>query len=188
MKSDRFGLLMIAASLAVIALIFALIHGQQTRQHQDKLRIIGVALTRALASAELSELVPPPGRTSLVNVLANVQGSEAFAYGTVVTPAGQRLLETATAGSIVPPAPVPASDPSAWFGERLLPSPGDGREIREFFGPVLKAGELAGFVRVGFYAKPTGVLLSSHNISNVALLALPVFLLTVLAYFMIRRE
>ena len=189
MKSDRFGLLMIAASLAVIALIFGLLHTQQARQHQDKLRVIGVALTRALAAADLSELVPSaPGRTSLVNVLASVQGSEAFAYGTVVTPAGQRLLETASAGSIVPAAPVPATDPSAWFGERLLPSPGDGREIREFFGPVLKAGELAGFVRVGFYAKPTDALLSAANISHVALLALPVYLLTVLSYFMIRRE
>src|SRR5215217_1387964 len=128
MKSDRFGLMMIAASLAVIGLIFALLHGQQAKQHRDKVRIGGVALTRALASADLAELVPTTGRASLVNVLSNLQGSEAFAYGAVVSASGKQLLETTSAGSIVPPAPLPSSDPASWFGERSLSSPGDGRE------------------------------------------------------------
>jgi signal transduction histidine kinase len=187
MKSDRLGLLMIAASFAVIALVFALIHSQEAKRHQDKVRVVGVAITRALAGADLADLVPTTGRTSLVNTVASVQGSDAFAYGAVVSPAGLKLLETASAGSIVPAAAVPSKDPSSWFGERTLASPGDGREVREFFGPVLKAGELAGFVRVGFYAKPADTF-STSRISYAALLALPVFLLTVLAYFMIRRE
>ena len=187
MKSDRVGLLMIAASFAAIALVFALLYTQEAKRHHEKVRVVGVAITRALAGAELTDLVPPPGRPSLVNILANVQGSDAFAYGAVVSAAGNKLLETASAGTIVPAAPVPSSDPSSWFGERTLASPGDGREVREFFGPVLKAGELAGFVRVGYYSKPSAVL-STSNISHAALLALPVFLLTVLAYFMLRRE
>jgi two-component system sensor histidine kinase VicK len=82
---------------------------------------------------------------------------------------------------------MPSSDPSTWFGEHSLTSPGDGREIREFFGPVLKKGELAGFVRVGFYANPE-TLAFGGDTSYFALLALPVFLFTSLSYFMIRRE
>ena len=176
---------MIAASVAVVALIMWLVYAQQVRLHRDKVRIHGVALTRVLAGAELSQLVPQAGKPSLVATLAGVQASDAFAYGAVVTPSGGKLFELVSAGSIVPAATMP-TDPASWFGEHLLVSPGDGRKIREFFGPVLKNGDLAGFVRSGYYENPR--YLQTAEISYAALLALPVFLLTAMSYFLIRRE
>src|SRR6266702_4665889 len=134
MKSDRLGLTMIAASVAVIGVIVALLYSQQARLYRDKVRSQGVALARALSGKELSQLVPGSGEKNLVSTLASVQGSDAFA----------------SPGSIVPTAAMP-SEPASWFGEQRLVSPGDGRKIREFFGPVLKSGELAGFVRLGYY-------------------------------------
>lgn len=176
---------MIAASVAVVALIMWLVYAQQVRLHRDKVRVHGVALTRVLAGAALSQLVPQAGKPSLVATLASVQASDAFAYGAVVTPSGGKLFEVVSAGSIVPPATMP-TDPSSWFGEHSLVSPGDGRKIREFFGPVLKNGDLAGFVRAGYYENPQN--LQAAEISYAALLALPVFLLTAMSYFLIRRE
>lgn len=185
MKNERLGLIMIGASFAVVALIMWLVYAQQVRLHRDEVRVHGVALTRVLAGADFSQLVPQAGKPSLVATLASVQASDAFAYGVVVTPSGGKLFEVTSAGSIVPPATMP-TDPASWFGEHSLVSPGDGRRIREFFGPVLKNGDLAGFVRAGYYEKPQ--ILQTAEISYGALLALPVFLLTAMSYFLLRRE
>jgi PAS domain S-box-containing protein len=185
MRNERLGLIMLAASAAVVALILWLVYAQQVRSYQDAVRVQGVAMTRVLSGADLSQLVPKGDKPGLIASLADVRSSDAFAYGTVVTVSGAKLFEVAAPGIIVPPAPMP-TDPPSWFGEHSLVSPGDGRKIREFFGPVLKDGELAGFVRSGYYENPT--YLMATWISNLALLALPVFLLTAMSFFLIRRE
>ena len=185
MKNDRLGLLMIAASLVAIAIVSALLYTYQTRLHSETTRIHGVALTRALSGAEYAQLVPATDKGSLVRTLVNVQADTDLAYGVVVNVAGEKLVETTSAGSITPPATMP-TEPFAWFGEHQLTSPGDGRPIREFFAPVMKDGQLAGFVRAGYYDRPAGMLLG--QISSFGLMALPIFLLTALSYFMIRRE
>lgn len=186
-KNDRFGLLLIAGSIVVTALIVGLFHAHQLRLHQEKVRVLGVSLARALSSAELSHLVKDRRGSSLMNALVNLQRSDDYAYAVLEAKSGERLFEIVSPGTIVPAAPLPSSDPSAWFGEQPLTSPGDRREIRDFFAPVLEQGELAGFVRVGFFAKPQSLILDG-NMSYLALLALPVFLLTGLSYFVIQRE
>jgi two-component system, OmpR family, phosphate regulon sensor histidine kinase PhoR len=185
MKSERLGLVMIAASLVVIGMIIALLYWQQARLYRDKVRSQGVALTRALSGAKLSQLTAGFGEKNLVSTLTSVQGSDAFAYAVVVTKSGDKLFELTSPGSIVPAASMP-SEPASWSGEHPLVSPGDGRKLREFFGPVLQGGDLAGFVRLGYYEAVQGVPMG--DISYVALMALPIFLLTALSYFMIRQE
>ena len=185
MKSERLGLVMLAASAVVVGMIVALLYSQQARLYRDKVRTQGVALTRALSGVKLPQLIAGSSEKNFVSTLANVQGSDAFAYATVVTKSGNKLFELTSPGSIVPAASMP-SEPASWFGEHPLVSPGDGRKIREFFGPVLEGGDLAGFVRLGYYEAPRGV--PTGDISYVALMALPIFLLTALSYFMIRRE
>ena len=187
MKNDRFGLLLIAGSVIVIGLILWLLHANQVRVYRDKVRVLGVAMTRALSTVQLSQLVPESRGNSMINTLLSVQGSDGYAYALVVRKSGEPLFENASSGTIVPAAKMPVTDPSEWFGEHKLASPGDGREIREFYGPVLKDGELAGFARVGFYAQPPNLGVGG-DASYVALLALPVFLFTIASYFMIRRE
>jgi len=117
--------------------------------------------------------------------MINVQDNEDFAYGIVVNLAGEKLYEATSAGSIAPAAVMP-TEPYAWFGEHNLTSPGDGRQIREFFAPVMKDNQLAGFVRAGNFSKPTNLL--NDQVSSFGLMAQPIFLLTTLSYFLIRRE
>lgn len=185
MKNERLGLIMIAASITVAALIMWLVYAQQARQHRDKIHGLGVSMTRVLSGADLSQLLPQAGKPSLLALIDSAQASDAFAYRAIVDPSGRRLFAIAAAGTVVPEAKLPA-DPTSWFGEQSLVSPDNGRAIREFFGPVLKNGELAGFVRSGYYEDPQGV--RAGDISYAALLALPVFLLTAISYFLIRRE
>ena len=185
LKNDRLGLLMIAASLVVIVIVSVLLYKNQTKLHEEKTRVYGVALTRALSGAEYSQLVPETGQSSLMRSLVNVQGDENFAYVIVVNLAGEKLYEITSAGSITPAATIPA-EPYSWFGEHNVISPGDGRQIREFFAPVMKDGHLAGFIRAGYYNQQATVM--SSQISSLGLMALPIFLLTTLSYFLIRRE
>ncbi|OIQ96175.1 alkaline phosphatase synthesis sensor protein PhoR [mine drainage metagenome] len=176
---------MIGASFAAIALIIGLVYAQQVRKHRESIRADGVALTRVISGVDMSQLLPKSGKPSLIATFASIQKSNAFAYGAVVTPTGGKLFEVVAPGSTVPPATMP-TDPPSWFGEHSLVLPGNGRNIREFFGPVLKNGELAGFIREGYYENPQN--LRATEFSYVALLALPVFLLTAMSYFLIRRE
>jgi signal transduction histidine kinase len=185
MKNDRLGLMMIVASLFVIAIVSGLLYKHQVKLLQERTRVHGVALTRALSGMGYSQLVSNPGKEGLMRSLVYVQDNEDFAYGIIVNVAGEKLYEITSAGSIAPAAVMP-TEPFAWFGEHNLISPGDGRQIREFFAPILNGDTLAGFVRVGYYSKPMNLF--SDQISSFGLMALPIFLLTTLSYFLIRRE
>lgn len=185
MKNDRLGLLLIAASLVVIAIVSGLLYKHQTKLLEEKTRVHGVALARTLSSMEYSQLTASSDKGYLMRSLVDVQDNEDFAYGIIVNLAGKKSYEITSAGSIAPMATMP-TEPYAWFGEHNVISPGDGREIREFFAPVMKDGQLFGFVRVGYYSKPNNLL--SGQISSLGLMALPIFLLTTLSYYLIRRE
>lgn len=185
MKNDRLGLVMIVATLIVIGLIGGLLYQYQLKLHLEKIRASGVTLSRALSSTEYSQLVSESGQNSLMSRLISVQANKEFAYGVVVDRNGKPLGEALSSGAAVPNATMP-SEPYAWYGEHSLVAPGDGRKIKEFFAPVLDDGALAGFVRVGYYETPSGFL--GNDISSLALMALPVFLLTTLSFLLIRRE
>jgi two-component system sensor histidine kinase VicK len=176
---------MIMASLLVVAAIISLLYTKQSQLHREKVRTQGVALARALSGTQLSQLVPAAGQKNLVGTFASAQASDAFAYAALVTKSGEKLYEFTAPGSIVPSASLPL-DPSAWFGEHPLVSPGDGKPIREFFAPVLQKGELVGFVRIGYYETLEAARIL--EISYTALMALPVLLLMAFCYFLIKQE
>lgn len=176
---------MIAASMVAIALVGGLLFKQKLQLHQEKIRVDGVAFTRVTSRMENSQLLPEHEQANLMRSLVYLQKNDDFAYGVIITTEGEKIAETLTAGTIVPTATMPV-EPFAWLGEHRLTSPGDGREIREFFAPVMKNGQLNGFVRAGYYSNPTHLL--NELLSSFGLMALPIFLLTTLFYFLIRRE
>lgn len=184
MKQDRLGLIMIVATLAVIALMVVALMFHQSDEHAKSVRAQGISLTKALGSIPYEQLVTSPERTGLLQTMVRVQRSPDFAYGQMVSPTGAKLAEVAVAG--LPPEAALPSEPAGWFGERELRSPEDGRRLVEFHAPVMRDGNLAGFIRIGYFAAP--VLPALEQISFSAVLALPVFLLTPLFYFLMRRE
>lgn len=184
MTQERLGLTMIGATLAAIALIVAALIFHQTAEHEKRVRAQGIGLTQSLAGLPFDQLANAPERTGILQTMVRVQRSPDFAYGLLVSPTGGILVELAVAG--IPPQAALPQDPVNWYGERELRSPDDGRRILEFHGPVMRDGNLAGFVRIGYFGTPP--LLGLEQISFSALLALPVFLLTPLFYFLMRRE
>ena len=104
MKSERFGWILIAASLAVVAALIALLYSKQSGLHRDQVRSQGVALARALSGAELGQLVRTAGERHLVNTFVAAQASDSLAYAAVVSKSGARLYEFTSPGAIVPAA------------------------------------------------------------------------------------
>lgn len=185
MKSDRLGLVMITASLAVVALIVAALLVQHQRSHERQVRAQGSSLARSLSSLPFEQLAPSAERRGVLHAAVGAQRSEGFAYALLVSPEGAPLAEVVAAGHL-PPEAKPPVEPAGWFGERELRTPDDDRRILEFHAPVMDHGKLAAFVRLGYQAdtRPFGL----DQLSFVAALALPVFLLTPLFRFLLRRE
>jgi PAS domain S-box-containing protein len=189
MKSERLGMAMIAASLIAIVAIVMLHSEHQAGARRAQTRNQGISLVRMLSAIPYEQLVPAGASPRLLQNVLQLPGNAQLGYGVVVDTKGATLAEVNAAGALVPAA-VNSPDPASWFGERDLVSPGDGRKIREFYGPVLDKGHLTGYVRLGFFETPGGLvgLLGMEQLSFFALLALPVFLLTPLFYFLVRRE
>ena len=184
MKNDKLGLLMIAVTLMVIGLIGGWVYQYQIKLHQEKVRVLGNALSRALSSAEYDQLVTENPSSSLLAKLVYAQSNQDFAYGVLVDRSGKTLNATGPVTAI--PAATMPSEPFAWFGERHIQLPQQDRGMLEFFAPLMKDGALAGFARVGYFDAPAETW--RDRLSNFGLMALPVFLLTTLFYAMIRRE
>jgi PAS domain S-box-containing protein len=189
MKKDRLGLVLIAASLIAIAVVGTLIYRNGVQVHRQGIRVNGTAITRAIAGMESassgSTAIGGLDKEGMLHSLATLQNDDSLAYLVVVDSSGRKLRELASPGSIVPAATMP-TEAFAWFGEHMLVSPGDRLPIREFFAPVMSNGQLTGFVRAGYF--DTYKPVASHQLSLMGLMALPIFLLTTLAYLLLRRE
>lgn len=184
-KKERLGLIMVVASLAVITVIVGMLFVNQQKAETAHIRKQGISLVKLLSRMAYDQVVPRSGRQGILSVLQHNQENTSFSYLLVVDADGKQLTETPNTGIMVPDIPPPSS-PSAWYGERTLSLPGDGREVIEFHAPLLDNGEIAGHFRLGYY-KP-GLGLDLEQLPFLATLALPIFLLTPLFYFLVRRE
>lgn len=176
---------MILATLLVIGVVAFVVVNQQSDSRLSQIRSQGVGLTRILGEMSWQELVPDPGRQGILRTLQHSQNNPDFAYGAVVDPGGSPVNVVAAPGVVVPDTPLP-TEPVAWLGERELSGDQPGRRFVEFHAPVFSAGDLAGYVRLG-YRKPDFAL-DAAGMSSIATLGLPVFLLAPLFYFLLRSE
>jgi signal transduction histidine kinase len=185
LKADRIGLVIVLASLSAIAAIATMVFQHQHRHRLVDLRAQGVSLVRAISGVPYEQLVPGGEQQGIVQVLRQGARGNDFAYLAIVDLGGKTVNELVTDGLIVPAATMP-SQPSAWLGESQFDLGADRHRIIEFRAPLLSAGELQGFVRLG-YLHPT-IGLNSSQLPFFAAVALPVFLLVPLFYMLLRRE
>jgi signal transduction histidine kinase len=177
--------LLLLATVAVVLTLTAVLAHYQSGVRSGEVHSQGTGLTRALSSLPYDTLVPGNGtRGVLANLLA-VPGNADLGYGVVVDTGGHPVAEVVTPGAVVPAASL-STDPSAWFGEHRLTVPGDGRHVREFFGPVLKDGALAGWVRVGFFEPAAWSI--GDRWQMLLLVAVPVLALSLVGYTLLRLE
>ena len=185
MKSERLGMVVIVSSLLVITLIIGLFFVQQRESRITQIRAQGTSLVRLLTRMSYEQLVSTDSQQGLLYFIRSSQDNPNFAYGTLVDPRGQPLVEVTAPGAIVPFAAI-APEPSSWFGERLINDPTGEGSYREFISPLMSDGERIAHVRIG-YSEPD-YLYGQQQVSFFATLALPIFLLATLFYLLLRRE
>lgn len=184
-RTERLGLTMIVASLAVISVTVLLLFQYQQRDEETYIRSQGASLVRILSRIPFEQFTPEPGKTSILSVLQQTRSTSSLAYLTIVDGQQHPVEEIAGSGVIIPAVPIP-SDPSSWVGQRALALPASDREVIEFHAPLFSAGAVAGHIRLGYLKPEFG--LKSDQIAFIATFALPIFLLTPLFYFLVRRE
>jgi len=185
LKTDRIGLVIVVASLLAIAAIVVLLFDNQRDNRLSDIRSQGIGLARALSGLPYDQLVPKGERSGLVEVIRQSAADNNFAYIGIVDTAGRKVAESVSDGLIIPHLTLP-NEPSGWLGSLELDSTAGGEKLIEFHAPLLRDGELQGFVRLGYYNPAFG--LSVKQIPFVAMVALPVFLLAPLFHFLLRLE
>jgi hypothetical protein len=176
---------MIIASLVVIMVTLSLLFSNQQNERINHIREQGTSLARLISRIPIEQLVAGSGQSGALSVLQHSSADSDFAYVAIVNAQGAPLTEVTAPGVLVPGGQLPAS-PASWLGERDMQLPGDQRAVTEFYAPLLRQGEIAGYVRLG-YLRP-GFGLTASQLPLFASFALPIFLLTPLFYFLLRRE
>lgn len=176
---------MILSSLVVIVLIIGLFFKQEDEIRLTQIRAQGASLVRLLSRISYDQLVSDRSQYGPLQLIKFSQDNPNFAYGAVVDTKGHPVVEVTAAGVIVPFAPV-SPEPTSWFGERRVAAAEGAEAFLEFTAPVLSNGERVAHVRVGYF-KPSFMDIG-QQLPFFAMLALPIFLLSTLFYYLIRRE
>ena len=184
-RTERPGLTVVCASLAVIALIIALLLDYQRDAKMTQIRAQGISITRVLSGMSLAQLVPEDGRQGPLSVLQHRKADSDFAYA-VLADADGRLLADVAAPGVVVPVLAAGKDPSGWLLDRLVNIGADGRRATEFRAPILELGEWVAEVRIAFFEP--ALFPGYADLPFLATLALPIFLLVPLFYWLLKRE
>ncbi len=180
---DRFGIAMIIASLLVIIFITGqlLLHRQSSRENSIKAE--GRNVVRLLSNLPYQQLIPEQRPSGILDLLNSKQTQSDFAYAAVINLKGDPIAISSSGSTVVPRVEL-ANKKTLWLTEHEINTQNGGRSILEFRAPLLKEGEHMGYIQVGYF-KPD---LELSEISFIAQLALPIFLLVPFTYLMIRRE
>lgn len=183
LTEDRFGLLLIAAALMVIAMIAGQFLFHRVKTRDQAVRIEGRNVTRVLSNFSYDQLVPAEKHNSILDLLNSQHADSGFAYAAVVDRTGQPLAMSTSGAAMIPPEDI-RGNATLWMTEREFQVQPEQKSVLEFRSPLLDHGELVGYIRVGYF-KP---VLELQELPFIAQLALPIFLLVPLTYFLIRRE
>jgi len=182
--NEKIGIGMIAASLVVILFAVGVFLFQQKSDDINEIQRQGMVLARLLSSNSVEQLTGEGNTVGMLRVLKETQVNQHFAYAAVVNVEGVSLAEYVIPGMIVPPMAIPLQ-PSQWIGEREHLS-NKGVVINEYYAPIMYQGELSAFIRLG-YLKP-GYSLNASQVRFLAILAMAIFMLTPIFYFLIKNE
>ncbi len=183
--TQRLGLVMIAASLAVAAIVIAFVLQMNRENQLEQCRNEGKRLMHVFPRIQFKDFSPEAILRECLHAASGVEKGANFAYFTVRDVNGALAGEVMRPGISIPPFQMLA-DPSSWYSERTVRQPGDGRVILEYAAPLLDKGELAGSAVLGFFEP--GYLGSGLEERFLAALCLPVILLGAFFYFLFKRE
>jgi len=184
-QKEGLGLTMIGASVIVIALTAYLLLSFQRTERVDQLRGQGASIARILADVPFADLRSRRQDHGPLRMLQLGQDATLFAYAMVVDQGGKVLNGVNSSGIDLDRIPVD-SPLGSWSGERAFRLDTLNRDVMEFYAPVVDAEDLVGAVRIGYFVPALGF--SAGQLPLIATMALIIFTLTPLFYFIVRRE
>ncbi|NNJ91618.1 MAG: PAS domain S-box protein [Gammaproteobacteria bacterium] len=184
-RNERLGLIVVFSSLAVIVIIIALLFSAQRTAEEQQIRTHVGSLVQMMGKMSWDQLVSDKSSRDILSVLHYSRGSSRYAYSAVVDAEGLVHRNMVVPGVVVPSS-ANVLEPSSWMGEREVKAQDGKQSFLEFHAPVMSSGELKGYVRLGYF-KP-GYGLGYKQLPFLATLALPIFLLVPLFYFLLRLE
>lgn len=180
-RREQPGLMVVFAALGVIAVVVALWLDYRRDAAVAQIRVQGVGLARVLSGMDVSQLAPEARQTGPLSVLRHWDGNRRLAYAAVTDTVGRTLMEVTAPGVIIPEA----SGVEPRLREQTI-TLASGRAAIEFRAPLLAEDELAAQLRVAFFEP--ALLPSYDDLPFLATLALPIFLMAPLFYWLLRRE
>jgi two-component system sensor histidine kinase VicK len=132
----------------------------------------------------VAQLTGEGNTAGTLRLLQEVQVNQNFAFASVVNIEGLVLAEIIAPGMSVSPMIIPRQ-PSQWLGERESKLASE-LTINEYFAPIMEKGELKAFIRLG-YLEPS-YYLNSSQVRLLAILAMAIFMMTPIFYFMMKKE
>ena len=139
LSNQRFGLIMILATLLVMGATAYLLFDYQRVNREAQARAQGLELARLLGGMQWQELAPKQGSQGVMELLRRGQGNPDFAYGALVDASGRIVVDVTRPGVIVPVASI-ADEPAAWLGQRQVSAAAGDIRFIESHAPVFDAG------------------------------------------------
>lgn len=183
-KARNVGLLVIAITLLVIVLTGVILMNAEQQRRMDAIRSDGATLTRILSDMPRQQLSSSSSNSGLIQLLKNYSSDNALVYVVVADKEGRTVNEIGAHG-IRPPDVVFSESEPLWLNQHYFHT-GDS-EIIEFRKPILgNQQQVVGYVRSG-YVSPE-MSFPGEDASLLAQIALPIFLLVPVFYFLLYRE
>ncbi len=182
--SDRLGLAMIVASLVAITLIVLTLLWNQKENREAQMRVQGASLARMLSGLPYEQLITVQDRQDLLSTIFQSQNDPNFAYAAIVS-TDNNLISVAAAPGITVPIMDWPDRPVGWLSDRSVVT-SNGAIVTEFYTPLYADDSIAAYLRLGY--KLPGMGVSLEQLPFLATLALIIFLLTPLFYFLVRNE
>ncbi|MEQ1529600.1 MAG: hypothetical protein ABL925_09800, partial [Methylococcales bacterium] len=100
--SERFGIIMIIATLLAIILSAGQLFVHNQQQREQAIKMTGRYNVRLLSSLSLTQLLPEQGHNVILDLLNNGNDSPDFAYAVVVNPNNQPLAVSSSGQISIP--------------------------------------------------------------------------------------
>jgi len=183
--NERLGLIVVFSSLSVIAVIIAVMFSAQRSYEEEQIRTHVGSLVQMMGKMSWDQLAAENTNQDALSILHYSRGDSRYAYSALVDAAGSTHRQMSVPGVVIPQSALMQA-PSTWMGEREVIAQDSGDAFLEFYSPVLSKGELNGYIKLGYFKPGFGI--NFKQIPFLATLALPIFLLAPLFYFLLKRE
>ncbi len=183
--TDRAGLILIASSLSVILIVLFLFIRYEQKNKLSDLLTNGATLTNLIANSSIRELKKNE-QNRLLKIINFIAKEKGLVYGMIMN-TNNRIIAHTDSGTIDSTMSDPISLKAASSNNPMKQIYEDtltGKTIYEFSRPISYNGKKIGVIRLGFTPDAYG-LISNDDVRVFAIIALSIFMLVPIFYYMI---